>query len=204
MTLLARKAWRLGSIGLVVAAVLAGSPARIPAAAAGPGEGGIEDPQPGSRVLGDGLIVPGQRIGPVRLGMTIEQIAAAVGSRPKRDEFPSDGIVLYEWRSEGLWVSQAITTKAIRVISTFGASDLYRTEKGVSLLHPRAKMEEAYGKGYREYSYPEDRITLIRYHDLGLQFGIVNQPSNPTIHNRIFQIGVFRPGDLPPLRRPAR
>ena len=51
--------------------------------------------------------------------------------------------------------------------------------------------------------YPADRITLIRYPDLGLQFGLVNQPSNPTIHNRIFQIGIFTPGDLPPLRRPS-
>jgi len=178
--------------------------ATVPVVTASPGEGGIEEPRPGSTVLGDGLIVPGRRVGPARLSMTVEQIIAAVGTRPKRDEFRADGIVLYEWRSEGLWVSQTLASKAIRVISVFGTSDKYKTDKGVSLIHPRSKMEVAHGKGYKEYGYPEDRITLIRYNDLGLQFGIIHQPSNPTIHNRIFQIGVFTPGDLPPLRRTLR
>ncbi len=176
----------------------------IPVAAA-PGEGGTEGSKPGTRVLGDGLIVPGQRIGPVSLIMSIDQILASVGSRPKRDEFTKDGVILYEWRSEGLWVSQTIATKTIRVISVFGASDKYHTDKGVTLLSTRAKMESVYGKGYKEYNYPEDKITLIRYQDLGLQFGIVNQPSTPTIHNRIFQIGIFKPGaDLPLLKKPTR
>lgn len=194
----------VGCIGAaLVGSALIGVPGRGAVVVAGPGEGGVEEPKPGSSPLGDGLIVPGQRIGPARLAMTVEQITEAVGTRPKRDEFPQDGIILYEWRAEGLWVSQSIATKGIRVISAFGTSDTYRTDKGVSLLHPRTKMEEAYGKGYKEYSYPQDQITLIRYHDLGLQFGIVNQPGRP-IHNRIFQIGIFKPGDLPPVRRPTR
>ena len=189
-----------------VGALLAFGLTGILAATAAPGEGGQEEPKPGSRafVLGDGLIVPGQRIGPVRLTMSIDQILTFVGTRPKRDEFPQDGIILYEWRTEGLWVSQTIATKAIRVISVFGTSDKYHTDKGVTLLAKRAKMESAYGKGYKEYEYSEDRITLIRYYDLGLQFGIVNQASNPTIHNRVFQIGIFKPGDLPLLRKPTR
>jgi hypothetical protein len=179
-------------------------------ASAGPGEGGDpqkgnqREPQPGSQVVGDGIVVPGQRIGPIRLNMTVDAIIAAVGRPPKRDEFAADGIILYEWRAEGLWVSQAIATKAIRVISVFGTSDRYRTDKNVSLLQPRNRVEAAYGKAYKEYDYAADRITMIRYHDLGLQFGLVNQPSNAPIHNRVFQIGIFKPGDLPPLRRPTR
>ncbi len=187
-----------------IGVLLAAGMTTAPAAVAAPGEGGQEEPKPGSRALGDGLIVPGQRIGPVRLTMSIDQILAAVGARPKRDEFPQEGVILYEWRTEGLWVSQTIATKAIRVISVFGTSDKYHTERGVTLLATRSKMESGYGKGYKEYDYPEDRITLIRYQDLGLQFGLVNQPSNPTIHKRIFQIGIFKPGDLPPLRKPPR
>jgi hypothetical protein len=185
---------------LCLAAWLAAAPAVV----AAPGEGGNGEPRPGSQALGDGLIVPGRRIGPAALSMTISQIIEAVGPRYKRDEFPKEGIVLYEWRAEGLWVSQAIATQTIRVISVFGTTDTYRTEKGLALLHPRAKMEQVYGKGFKEYRYPEDRITLIRYHSLGLQFGIVSQPSSPTIHGRIFQIGVFKPGDLRPLTTPAQ
>lgn len=189
----------------VLLALMGAGLERAPSAAAmGPGEGPQEEHRPAARVLGDGLIVPGQRIGSLRLTMTIDQILRAVGPPPKREEFGPEKVVLYEWRTEGVWVSQSAASKAIRLISVFGTSDQYRTDKGVSLLHPRSKMEDAHGKGYKEYDYPEDRITLIRYQGLGLQFGIVNQPSNFTVHNRIFQIGVFKPGDLPPLRRPGQ
>ncbi len=174
------------------------------AAAMGPGEGPAPEQRPGPRVMGDGLIVPGQRIGSLRLAMALDQILRAVGSHAKREEFKAEGVVLYEWRTEGIWVSVSAAGKAIRLISVFGTSDQYRTDRGVSLLHPRSKMEEAHGKDFKEYDYPEDRITLIRYQGLGLQFAIVNQPSNFTIHNRIFQIGVFMPGDLPPLRQPGQ
>ena len=194
---------RVFLIACCIGTLLSGAPSGT--AVAAPGEsGGIDEPKPGSSPLGDGLIVAGQRVGPARLSMTVDQIIAAVGKNPKRDEFPQDGIILYEWRAEGLWVSVSTATKAIRVISAFGTSDKYRTEKGVNLLHPRSKMEQVYGKNYKEYNYPKDEITLIRYHDLGLQFGLVNKPGQGVIHNRIFQIGVFKPGDLPPVRRATR
>ncbi len=209
---------RTGSVGrhLSVAALvtlLAGGRATLPmspepvSAQVGEGGGqggGQQEPRPGSHVIGDGLVVAGQRIGPLRLTMSIEDVISAVGRRPKREEFASDGIVLYEWRAEGVWVSQSIGTKTIRVISVFGTSDRYRTDRNVSLLQPRSRMEAAYGKGFKAYDYAADRITLIRYYDIGLQFGIVNQPSNAPIHNRIFQIGIFKAGDLPPLRLPTR
>lgn len=194
---------RIFLIACCLGTVLSSAPSGM--AVAAPGEsGGIDEPKPGSNPLGDGLIVAGQRVGPARLNMTVDQIIAAVGKSPKRDEFPQDGIVLYEWRAEGLWVSVSMATKAIRVISAFGTSDKYRTDKGINLLHPRSKVEQLYGKSYKEYTYPKDEITLIRYHDLGLQFGLVNKPSQGVIHNRIFQIGVFKPGDLPPVRRATR
>jgi hypothetical protein len=194
---LKHKALLLASLVLAIGWAAAG-----PSAAA-PGEGGPSEPRPGGQVVGDGIIVPGQRVGPAKLSMSVDQIIEAVGPRFKRDEFPTEGITLYEWRAEGLWVSQTRATKAIRLISAFGTTDKYHTERGVALMHPRSKMDEAYGKGYKEYRYPEDRITLVRYNDLGLQFGIVNQPSNPAINGRIFQIGVFKPGELPLLKKPA-
>ncbi len=172
----------------------------------GPGGQGprLETPRPGSQVVGDGLIVPGQRVGPARLTMTIAQIIAAVGTKPRRDEFPREGIVLYEWRAEGLWVSLAMATGQIRLISAFGTNDRYRTDRGVSLMMRRGRIEEVYGKTYREYRYPEDRVTRLHFDDLGLQFGLVHQPGNPALHDRIFQIGVYRPGYLAPVKQPAQ
>ena len=187
-------------VGVLLVRVDAG----IDPLSAAPGEGGPGEPRPGSQPVGDGVIVPGQRVGSAKLSMTVDQIVEAVGPRFKRDEFAKEGIILYEWRTEGLWVSQVLATKAIRLISAFGTTDMYHTEKGVALMHPRSRMEQAYGQRYKEYAYPEDKITLVRYHDLGLQFGIVNQPSNPAINGRIFQIGIFRPGDLPPIKTRAQ
>lgn len=161
-----------------------------------------EQPSPGTTVIGDGIIVPGLRVGPLRLTMSVQQIIDAVGTRHKRDEFKDEKIILYEWRAEGIWVSLDLDSKALRVISAFGPNWKYRTDKGVSLMETFAKAESVYGQGYKRWEFGEEKIILVRYPDLGLQFGIVNDPGQRLLHGRIFQIGVFRPGDLPPVRQP--
>ncbi len=153
-------------------------------------------------ILGDGLIVPGRRVGPVALGMSIAQILQIMPSGYKRDTFPEQKIVLYEWRSQGFWVSTDAQQNTIRIISVFGTGD-YHTDKGIYLLNPESKVVSVYGSGYKRYEYPKEGVTLIRYVPLGLQFGIVNEPSNGLIHGRVFQIGIFEPGKEPPLAKAA-
>ncbi len=150
--------------------------------------------------LGDGLIIPGERVGPVKLGMPIAAILQAMPPGYKREVFPEQKVILYEWWAQGFWVSLEADGKTIRIISVFGAGT-YHTDKGVQLLHPASKMVEVYGKEFRRYEYPEDQVTLIRYVSLGLQFGLVNQPSNGVLHDRIFQIGIFSAGKEPPLTK---
>src|SRR4030067_23624 len=84
-------------------------------------------------------------------------------------------------------------TKGVPLLSVFGSAP-YKTDKGVQLLHAESRMREVYGKETKRYDYPEDRLTLVRYVPLGLQFGLVNQPSNRVLHGRIFTIGIFTPG----------
>lgn len=157
----------------------------------------------GGRVIGDGVVVPGQRIGTLRLAMSIEQILRAMPAGYKREVFARENIILYEWRTQGVWVSLEETTKRIRLISVFGAGS-YTTDKGVALLAGEGAMRGAHGKETVRYQYPDDRITLVRYVPLGLQFSLVNQPGNPMLHGRIFAIGIFTPGKEPPLtKRPA-
>ncbi len=152
-----------------------------------------------TKVFGDGLVIPGQRVGPIHLGMSIAQILQVMPPRFQREVFSAQGVVLYEWRAEGFWVSLDAEGKSVRVISVFGLGT-YHTDEGVQLMHPESKMTETYGKEFSRYEYPEEQVTLIRYISLGLQFGLVNQPSNP-IHGRIFQIGIFTPGKEPPLAK---
>jgi len=168
-------------------------------ARAGPGD--IE-PAPGNRVIGDGVIVPGQRIGSIRLTMTLPQMIEAVGPVYKREEFKAEKILLYEWRAEGIWISLDLESNRIRVVSAFGANSKYRTDKRVALLDHFSKAEKIYGQSYRRWEFREDKIVLIRYPVLGLQFGLVNDPAQRLLLGRIFQIGIFQPGDLPPARQP--
>jgi hypothetical protein len=176
----------------------------LPVAATAQGERGPEPKdEPGSQLVGDGIVVPGQRIGPLRLSMSIEQILPLLPRNVKREVFPAQHVILYEWYQQGVWVSLDDATKAVRLISVFGSTP-YRTDKGVQLLHPESRMRAVYGKETKRYEYPEDRITLVRYVPLGLQFGLVNQPSNRVLHGRIFTIGIFLPGKEPPLTKTPR
>lgn len=155
----------------------------------------------GTGVAGDGIIVPGRRIGPLRLGMSVEQILQVMPRGFRREVFSAEGIILYEWRAQGIWVSLDARTQAVRLISAFGMGP-YTTDGGVRLLQSEAKMRDVYGQETRRYDYPDERVTLIRYVPLGLQFGVVNQPGNTLLHDRIFTIGIFLPGREPPPVKP--
>lgn len=171
------------------------------ALAAAQGERGPEPTEePGSQLVGDGIIVPGQRVGPLRLSMSIEQILPRMPRNVKREVFEAQRIILYEWYQQGVWVSLDARTKAVRLLSVFGSAP-YKTDRGVQLLHPESRMTQVYGKETARYAYPDDRLTLVRYVPLGLQFGLVNQPSNRVLHGRIFTIGIFTPGREPPLTK---
>jgi len=170
----------------------------LPALAAPEEPGVTPTPNP---VVADGLIVAGERVGGVRLAMPLGQITALLGRNYKVEEFAAEKIILYEWRALGFWVSLDAGTRAIRVISVFGPNFAFRTDRGITLLDPWEKAEAAHGKGYRRWEFREEKTVLIRY-PTGLQFGVVNDPGQRLIHGRIFQIGVFPPGDLPPARQP--
>lgn len=172
--------------------------------AAAQGERGPEPKdEPGTQLIGDGIIVPGQRVGSLRLSMSIEQILPLMPRTVKREVFSGQRIILYEWYQQGVWVSLDEATKAVRLLSVFGSAP-YKTDKGVQLLHAESRMHKVYGKETKRYEYPEDRLTLVRYVPLGLQFGLVNQPSNRVLHGRIFTIGIFVPGREPPLTKTPR
>lgn len=167
---------------------------------AAPNEPSTVEPTAGP-IVADGLIVPGQRIGGVRLAMPLADILRLLGRGYKVEEFKTEKIILYEWRSQGFWVSLDAATKTIRVISIFPPNGFFHTDKGIVLLNPWPKAEAAHGKDYKRWEFREEKTILIRY-PAGLQFGVVNDPSQSLINARIFQIGIFKPGDLPPARQP--
>jgi hypothetical protein len=143
-------------------------------------------------------IVPGQRIGQITVHMSPEHMVRFLGQPDHIDRFPERNILSYEWRATGYLVSFRLDNRRARVVAVWGTVQHFRTGRNIRLLTHIARAQAAYGQGdgFVRTECPQDRITLIRYHDLGLQFAAAHDPGTP-IHGLIFNIGVFRKGSLP-------
>ncbi len=163
----------------------------LPLSAAAQREG---DPTPTSQ---DVPVVPGERVGPVHLRMRATEMVAVLGRPERVDRYPERNILSYDWKSEGYLVSFELSTGRVRVVGVYGTLSRFVTDRGVRLMMPLDRALRAYGTGggYSRVDCRGDKITLVRYHDLGLQFAAAYDPGQP-IHGRIFNMGVFAPGRL--------
>ena len=96
-------------------------------------------------------------------------------------------------------VRQAGRLDGLSALMTKGRSKGAAVLLGFQDIHG---LHEVYGRETKRYDYPDERVTLVRYVPLGLQFGVVNQPGNTLLHDRIFTIGIFLPGREPPPAKP--
>lgn len=151
------------------------------------------DPSPSQDVP----VVPGQRIGPVTVRMRASDLVALLGRPERVDRYPERDLLSYDWKSEGYLVSFELSTGRLRVVGVYGTLSRFVTDRRIRLMMPLDRALRAYGTGggYSRVDCRGDKITLVRYHDLGLQFAAAYDPGQP-IHGRIFSMGVFRPGTL--------
>jgi len=142
-------------------------------------------------------VVPGERVGPITVRMRAAEMVAILGRPERVDRYPERNILSYDWKSEGYLVSFELSTGRVRVVGVYGTLSRFVTDRGIRLMMPLERALRAYGTGggYARVDCRGDRITLVRYHDLGLQFAAAYDPGQP-IHGRIFNLGVFRPGSL--------
>ncbi len=140
-------------------------------------------------------VVPGQRIGPITVRMRAAEMVAVLGRPERVDRYPERNILSYDWKSSGYLVSFELDSGRVRVVGVYGTLSRFVTDRGIRLMMPLDRALRAYGTGYARVDCRHDKITLVRYHDLGLQFAAAYDPGQP-IHGRIFNIGVFRPGVL--------
>ncbi|MER3456469.1 MAG: hypothetical protein C4304_06215 [candidate division GAL15 bacterium] len=142
-------------------------------------------------------VVAGERVGPITVRMRAEEMVALLGRPERVDRYPERNILSYDWKSEGYLVSFELSTGRVRVVGVYGTLSHFVTDRGIRLMMPLDRALRAYGTagGYVRVDCRADRITLVRYHDLGLQFAAAYDPGQP-IHGRIFNLGVFRPGSL--------
>jgi len=111
------------------------------------------------KLLGDRLIVPGERIGQVRLGDELEEVFRALGKGASRGQGFREGTTTYTWDSIGLWLIADDITAEIIWISVEGGSPAspnswvqLSTREGLRLGSAEEEVLAAMGKPSRAVS----------------------------------------------------
>jgi len=124
---------------------------------------------------GDGVVVPGQRISNVELGMDVGRALALLGGGYHEGE-AQPGFQLYYWPQFGLSFVErqdvVIAVRAARQAPSDAAGIAYRTEGGLGQGSPEAEIEKTFG----EPPPDADRISggkhWLIYRARGVDFGL--------------------------------
>lgn len=136
------------------------------------------------------LIVPGQGIGPVRLGMTIAQVRAVMGHEVQTTTDPMAGATVVAWKTQGngrfgVWFGN--DGKAINVAINLDAR--YATAQGIRAGDPVDKVRVAMGAPLDESSMPTvslGRLQVLRYS--GLLFYIPESALDAKLNGKVYSI----------------
>jgi hypothetical protein len=140
------------------------------------------------------LIVPGQRVGPLRLGMTIQDVVAVLGPSIRSEPLPN-GDVDYRWfkspGGSGLGV-QVTETGVVNRISTFG-DERYVIGKRLHVGSTEADARAVLGDPSWIISVDSrTKMKTLMYESLGVWINIQLDAREP-LYNRIFEIHIVRP-----------
>ncbi|HEV2173615.1 MAG TPA: hypothetical protein VGR71_08610 [Nitrospira sp.] len=133
----------------------------------------------------DDLIVPGNRIGPVAIGMTSKQVLEAKGT-PGDSTFRYTDAAVYPYdQNEYSVVVDDVTQQVWRVETS---SDEYRTAEGVGVGQSELEMRANLGNPNSATNEDNaDPPTFLYCYDKGLAIY--------TFRGKIFKISVFNPGN---------
>ena len=119
----------------------------------------------------DHKIIPGERVGPVQLGMSAEEVVGYWG-RPEEIEPDKNGGTFYRYPSRGILV--ILSDDAKPEVSLIEVTDKsYATDKGVRVGSASTEVASAHGKQDDERG-ETDRTYLMAYRNLGLIFRVEN------------------------------
>jgi hypothetical protein len=172
------------------------SSGRAQAASWGLAQGAVVVPSrlvsPGSTVEADPfLIVPAQRLGPVRLGMPIRDETARLGaSRGSADL--GDGTMMYRWfeppSNSGIGVRTGQNGMVLRawVLN----DERYRTKEGLHIGSTEAEVRAALGNPTAIDINVQGKTRTLIYESLGLWFGI-QLDRQFRFYNAVYDIGIM-------------
>jgi hypothetical protein len=119
----------------------------------------------------DHAIIPGERVGPVQLGMSADEVVGHWG-RPEEIEPDKNGGTFYRYASRGILV--VLSDDAKPEVSLIEVTDKsYVTDKGVRVGSASSEVASAHGKQDDERG-DTDRTHLMAYRNLGLVFRVEN------------------------------
>jgi hypothetical protein len=132
-------------------------------------------------------IIPGERIGPVTIGMTTADLLAMLGEPDEKKETRFDDGTLWDVTWNYFSINLSVSVKANGTtpwVYQVGASTWfdkrpklvsYTTSKGIGFGASAFAVKAAYGDPSSEAGGPDYYWGNIAYHAAGLQFGLVRQ-----------------------------
>jgi cell division septation protein DedD len=153
----------------------------------------------GTPVAAPLLIVPGQGIGPIRLGMTMAQVRAALGHEQRSSADPLTGITILAWETKGggrLGVWFGPDGKAINV--GINHDSRYATAQGLRSGDGADRVRGAMGAPVRMSSVPSatfGRFQVLQYP--GILFYIPSGATDPKLNDKVYSIVVGGPAAPP-------
>jgi S1-C subfamily serine protease len=132
----------------------------------------------------------GQSIGPVQLGMRIQEVVRALG-RAKSQQKLDDGSTVYRWfeppRNDG--IGMRVTSAGV-VYRIWAINDVaYVTNNGLRVGSTEGQVVAKLGKPTRTVLDPRTKTKTLLYPQLGVWFSIQLEPRY-TFYNTIYGIGV--------------
>lgn len=127
----------------------------------------------------DQLIVPGQRIGDIKLGMKMDEVTRILGNPDKDPSHTEDGLLEYHFmKSHLLMVDVEPSSKTVKMIAT-GLISSYKTSNGIQIGSPVEEVQKQMGSinliKLNETSY------TLKYPGKGIEFILRDKDGKKTV-----------------------
>lgn len=142
------------------------------------------------------LIVSGERVGPVKLGMNITEVTSVLGT-PKSTQGRPDGSVVYRWyelKGEGGVGLRATRTGEVYRIWVAN-NTRYATKEGIRVGSSEAEIRVALGEPTKTEENHDDKDMELSYDNLGIVF-VINLDPKYTYYKHAYWIEITAPKNL--------